>query len=513
MRRSVLGVAFVAIIGGIFAAGSTPVGATARMQMHQASVRLAGTVNVASLPAATGHTAGSGALRQQPYRTSPGNSSGGAAAIAAAAPQIQQLSIAAGIKLNPALKDTDNTSGLTPPDMAVGADKTHVVQMVNVVGKIWTNHVAGTAFQLSSFFLAGSDFISDPWVLFDQDSGHWFAGIGDFTLAGEDIAVSATGNPTGSWFIYQIQYPGQTGGGCPDQGKGGVDTNVLGLGFNEFAGVGCTGGFLGAGLEVFNKSQMIAGASVNFVYTNPIGSYFSLVPAQALSAGATTLYFASHDMNNTSKLLHRVTSVGVPTPTTSITLTALADLTLAHTYAAPPQAPQPGTSSLLNSGDQRMQHVVWKAGVGLLMTWTEACKPAGDTVKRDCGRVVATNDGVGGPAVIMDKELSKNAKYYVYPAATLNSANDVVADFEVTSSTIFPQLDAASAHVGLAFGTTLVLVPGTTGNATGRYGDYSAVALDPGGTTPNQNVWAAGEIGGPNTGDWQTGVREVKVTP
>jgi hypothetical protein len=511
MRRSVIGVAFVAIIGGIFAAGSTPVGATASIQTHQASVRPAGKVNVASLPKATGHTAGSAALRQMPYRTSPGNSPGAAAALAVVAAQAPSLSIAGGIKLTPALKDSDNTSGLTPPDMGVGADATHVVQMVNVVGKIWTNHVAGSAFQLSAFFLSGTNFISDPWVLFDQDSGHWFAGIGDFTLAGEDIAVSVTGDPTGSWFVYQIPYPGQPGGGCPDQGKGAVDNNVLGLGFNEFSGVGCTGGFLGAGLEVFNKSQMIAGATVNFVDTNPIASLFSLVPAQALSAGATTLYFASHDMNNTSKLLHRVTSVGVPPA--AVTLTQLGDLTLAHTYPAPPQAPQKGTGSLLNSGDQRMQHVVWKAGVGLLMSWTESCKPAGDTAQRDCGRVVATNDGVGGPAVTMDKELSKKANYYVYPAATLNSANDVVADFQVTSRALFPQLDAASAHVGLAFGTTLVLVPGTAGNATGRYGDYSAVALDPSGATPNKNVWAAGEIGGPVTSDWQTGIREVNVTP
>src|SRR4030088_241136 len=169
MRRSVIGVAFVAIVGGIFAAGSTPVGATAGTQTHQANVRLAGTVNVASLPKATGHTTGSGALRQKPFLTSPGNSPGAGAALAAAATQAPQLSIAAGVQLTPALKDTDNTSGLTPPDMGVGADATHVVQMVNVVGKIWTNHVAGTAFQLNAFFLSGTNFISDPWVMFDQE--------------------------------------------------------------------------------------------------------------------------------------------------------------------------------------------------------------------------------------------------------------------------------------------------------------------------------------------------------
>ena len=433
------------VIGAAFATtGSVPARAAGSIGTHSSSVALAGTVNVGSLPRAGSHQGSSGSIRQQPLRGNPGNGPGAATTVPAADTRSTlSLSIAPGTQLTPALADHDNTSALTPPDMGVGADSTHVVQMVNLVGKIWTNHVAGPAFQLSTFFGAGSNFLSDPWVMFDQESGRWFAGIGDFTLAGERIAISQTGDPTGSWWLYAIQYPGATGGGCPDQSKAGIDTNVLGLGFNEFSGVGCTGSYLGAGLEVFNKAEMIAGASVHFAYTNPIASYFSLVPAQSLSAGATTLYFASNDVNSTSTKLHRVTSTGVPTATTGPTLTALADLTLGHTYPQPPGATQPGTATPLNSGDQRMQHVIWKSGVGLLMTWTEGCVPATDTATRACGRVVATNDGVAGPAVKMDRELSKSGRYYVYPAATLNSANDVVATFGVTSGTIAPQLDAA----------------------------------------------------------------------
>src|SRR5207249_7105324 len=101
-----------------------------------------------------------------------------------------------------------------------------------------------SAFQLNTFFVAGTDFISDPWVLFDQESGRWFAGIFDVTRGGENYAVSTTGNPTGTWKVYL-----GTVGNCPDQGKGGVDTNVLALGYNMFSGIGCGGGFLGAGIQ------------------------------------------------------------------------------------------------------------------------------------------------------------------------------------------------------------------------------------------------------------------------
>jgi hypothetical protein len=518
MRQRVFGVAIVGMFAAMLAGVPVQAGAVSQsIPLHSSGIQLAGTVNVASLPSATGFSVASGVARQLPLRGNPGNGSAGPAgpAWSASADGIQAplLSAKPGRQLTKALTSADNPVALTPPDMAVGADKTHVVEMVNIVGRIWTSAVPGSTFQLNSFFLAGTDFISDPWVLFDQESGHWFAGIFDVTLGGEQMAASKTGDPTGSWFVYAVQYPGQPGGGCPDQGKGGVDNNVVTLGFNEFAGNGCTGGFLGGAVEIFNKTQMMAGASLNFVYTSPQPSWISMVPAQALSSGQTTAYFASNDLNSTSKMLHRVTSTGVPGLST-VTLTALADLTLAHTYPAPPKAKQPGTSTTLASGDQRMQHVVWKAGVGLLMSWTEACKPALDTAIRDCGRVIATNDGVGGPAVIMDKELSKKGQYYVYPAVTLNSANDVVATFGVTSTAIFPQLDAAVATVGGTFGPSLVLVKSTASNLTTRYGDYFAVALDPGGTTPNQNVWAAGEVGGgPGSFDWQTGVREVNVTP
>jgi hypothetical protein len=490
-------------------AGST---AAHAIRLQSGTSRLVGVVNVAKLPKAAGHAAGTGPLRQIPLRTPAGSSSGDAAvATSSAETRVPLLSIAPGTQLSPALADSDNTSGLTPPDMGLGADATHVVQMVNVVGRTWTSSVPGSVFSLDSFFIGGGHFISDPWVLFDQESGRWFAGVFDVTLGGERIAVSTTGDPTSTWGVYAIQYPGVSGGGCPDQGKGGVDNNVLALGFNEFAGNGCTGGLLGAGLEVFNKADMLAGVSVHFAYITPIASLFSMIPAQALSSGQTTEYFAGHDENNTSKALHRITSTGVPGVGPGVTLTGLADLTLAHTYPIPPKAKQKGTSTKLASGDQRTQHVVWKAGVGLLMTWDEACIPTGDTGKRDCARVVATNDGVGGPAVTMDVDLGKKAQHYVYPAATLNSANDVVMTFGVSSGRLFPQLDAASAPVGGAFTTPIVLATGTAANTTARYGDYFAVALDPSGTA-NQNVWAAGEIGGLSS-DWQTAIREVNVTP
>jgi len=475
-----------------------------------------GVVNATDLPKIVGQGAGTRPTRQIPFRTIGGDSGSPATPAAATAQTTAALPvIAPGPQRTPALALRDNIDGLTPPDMALGADATHVVEMVNVEGRIWTGANAGFAFQLSSFFASGQDFITDPWAFFDQESGRWFAGISDLNLGGQRLAVSRTGDPTGFWSLYAIQYPGLVGGSgqgigsCPDQAKAGIDNNVVAVSFNEYAS-DCTH-FLGNAIEVLNKADLVAGVAVHFAYTDLMRKFISLVPAQAVSGGQTTEYFAGHDLNNTSAALHRMTSVGTPGVDT-VTFSVLDDLPLAHTYPRPPNAKQPGTAIKLPSDDQRVNNVVWKRDVGLVMTWAEACIPADDTAPRACARVVATNDGVGGPAVTMDTDLAKKGQYYVFPAVTVNTANVVVVAFGVSSSTIFPQLDAAAAQIGGVFTPPIVLAKGAAPNTTGRYGDYFAVALDPSGTA-NQNVWAAGEIGGPLNNDWQTAIREINVSP
>jgi hypothetical protein len=508
MRRALIGAAisalFVAMVGNASGAGA----ANGQITLRSSTAKLTGTVNVVSLPKASGHQAGTGPMRHIPLRASPGGAGGGGSAsvVAAAGKVSPLLSFSKGTVLSGALKDSDNTVGLTPPDMAVGADATHVLQMVNVVGKIWTNGVPGTPFQLNAFFLAGANFTSDPWVLFDQESGRWFAGIFDITLGGERIAVSQTGNPTGSWFVYAIQYPGQPGGGCPDQGKGGIDSDTVALGFNEFSGVGCTGGFLGAGIELFSKAQMLAGQALSFQFTNPMPQFFSLVPAQALTNGMTTLFFASNGGAGSTKL-HRMTSTGIPP---SATLATLPDLTVKR-YNTPPPASQPRTAKKLDSGDVRMQHVVQKVigpNIRLLMSWTNKCTPTGDTTSRDCPRVTVTNETAG--SLVFSKNIATLGAYNFYPAATWNSSNDIVVTFGQSNGSTNPRLVGTASNGSSSFGPPIVLAAGSKPNTTGRYGDYFAVAQDP---ANQSNVWAAGEIGGPVNNDWQTAVVEVNVVP
>ncbi len=496
---------------------SSGVGAGEAISHHSGSVALAGTVNVARLPR---YSRSAHRVVRIPLRRGP-QSSLRAASASPSGTTTAGLSttVTPGTPLSGTLGDADNSTlgqgQLTPPDMGFTANGTNEVEFINDVGKVWTGTTPGTAFSLANFFSPSStgDFLSDPWVKWDAGSGRFFAGIFDVSLGGEIMAVSQTSNPGGTWFLYRVQYPstagGITAGGCPDQGKGGVDNNVVGLGFNEFAESGVAGcptaaSFQGAGLEVFNKSQMMAGSTVNFTYTDPLTSYFSLVPADTLTASATTEYFASLD-SGSGTALHRVTSAGVPPAT--VTLTALADITVPG-YSNPPKAPQQGTTVKLDTGDDRTQNVA-ALGTKMTVTATVGCKPSGDTTRRSCGRVYEVNNGTN--TLTTSRTISAAGTYYFYPAATLVGTGTVGVSIGRSSSTTFGSLYTTAGTWGGTLAAPALVRAGTAANTTTRYGDYNAAAPQPG--TTNQ-FWVAGEIGGTSgsTFKWNTSAGPVTAS-
>jgi hypothetical protein len=467
---------------------------------HSRSVRLAGTVNVASLARSVASThsnvriplrPGQQLFSPQPSTPLEGTTTGAASS----------LTITPGTPLVGTLGDGDNialTGGqLTPPDMGFAANGSQEIELVNAVGKIWNGTTPGPGFSLASFFspISPGDFLGDPWVKWDAGSGRFFAGIGDFTWEGELMAVSQTSDPSGSWFLYRVQYPstadGIIAGGCPDQGKGAVDNNVVALGFNEYweSGVaGCTApNSADAAIEVFNKSQMMAGATLNMAFTDPLTNRFSMVPADTLTTSATTEYFASLDYG-TGTTLHRLTSVGVPGVST-VTFTSLADITVPG-YSIPPSSPQKGTTTLIDSGDDRTQNVA-VLGNNMTVTATVGCVPKNDTATRSCGQVYEVNNGTN--TLKKSVTIAHANTYFFYPAATFIGTGTVAVSIGRSTSTTFGSLYTTAGTWGANMAGPLHLKAGNVANITGRYGDYFAATPQPG--TTNQ-FWVAGEVGG-----------------
>src|SRR2546425_11318776 len=171
-----------------------------------------------------------------------------------------------------------NPCRCSPPDQGLGASDKFVVQMVNLAGTIYSTSgsVRKATFSLSDFWflpVRGGPIgigMSDPEVVFDAIAGHWYASIIDvFDVNRVNFAVSATDDPTGTWFIYRVIANLGPASEClttcqhtlPDQPYIGYSDDKFLITANDFVidfNTG-TGPFIGVQVWILNKAEMIAG--------------------------------------------------------------------------------------------------------------------------------------------------------------------------------------------------------------------------------------------------------------
>src|SRR5712664_2254468 len=217
-----------------------------------------------------------------------------------------------------------NPCRCSPPDQGLAASDKFVVQMVNLAGTIYSTSgsVRKATFSLSDFWflpVRGGPLgigMSDPEVVYDAIAGHWYASIIDtFDVNRVNFAVSATADPTGTWYIYRVIANLGPAGEClttcqhtlPDQPYIGYSNDKFLITANDFViefNTG-TGPFIGAQEWILNKGEMIAGNRFIHLVTND-GTFpptatpnplpntdFAIRPAQHLSS-TTTAYMAEN---------------------------------------------------------------------------------------------------------------------------------------------------------------------------------------------------------------------------
>ena len=237
-------------------------------------------------------------------------------------------------------------------------------------------------------------FVTDPSCLYDAQTNRWFVVVltlethanGSFTHANHlDIAVSQTGNPTGSWNVYRVDVTGDgsnpdASNACPclgDYPHIGADANGFYVTTNAYPWNG--NGFDGAQIYAFSKAQLAAGAAtVTMQHIDTFGMVnapsdagstqpgFTVWPAQSPGPGSFetanggTEYFLSS--NAADEATHPVAGTGgnytssqivawtlgntssLNTATPALTLTN--KIVPVNQYAIPPKQQQPGSGSL-----------------------------------------------------------------------------------------------------------------------------------------------------------------------
>jgi len=480
-----------------------------------------------------------------------------------------------------------NQFSLEPPDQGLCVGNGFVLEAVNTALRVFSTAGAPLtgATTINAFFgLAPEiirsnppvfgDFTSDPKCYFDAATKRWFLTVlqldvdpssGGFTGRGHLLlAVSRTGDPTGSFNLYSIDSTNDGTNGTPshpncpclgDQPLIGADANGFYITTNEFGPSPSFDFFNGAQIYALAKSKLVAGTlgtvtlidGADALLAQGGSTAFSVQPATAPPGGAfasanggTEFFLSTADFRTT--LDDRI-AVWALTNTSSLDsrnprLTLQATIVQSEVFGVTPAAQQrdgplplanafgspTGKLELLDTNDQRMNQVVFAAGKLWSAVGTVVKTPTGHTVAGVAYFVVTPSVSAGGTlggAIASQGYVSVNEQYLSYPSVGVNAAGGAVMTFTLVGPDFFPS--AAYTKIDLATGPGDVHVSGQgagpedgfTGyaffgstNRVARWGDYSAAVADEAG-----NIWLAAEYITPRPrtffANWGTFVTKV----
>jgi Concanavalin A-like lectin/glucanases superfamily len=424
---------------------------------------------------------------------------------------VSPLTVTPNLVLEGASGGSPNPCGCSPPDPNAGVGPNHVFEMVNLAGIIYNKDgtLAKSTFSLYTFFsLSTSKSLSDPQVFYDAISGRWFASIIDISDLSLQIAVSTSSDPTGTFNLYSIS----TGSHLPDQPFIGTSDDKFVISANDFNTAGTS--YQGVQYWVLNKSEMVSGAStIDLVASTPDTTMFTLRPVRHLTS--TSVFYmvtnclsacvSSSSLTTTSASLLALT--GVPPGPVTVTSNTFS----IATSTSPPDAQQPGTSTLLATNDNRILSATWEAN-NLWLSWNDACVPSGDTMTRSCVRLIElTTAGTGAPAKNQDFDYSSNAQYFFYPAVSLYQGQLAVV-YGQSSTTFYPSL-LVTGRLPTDPTNTLqapaTIRTGIQPDISTRYGDYFSAATDPTATSTS-TFWVTGEYRASSvSSSWNTAIARV----
>jgi hypothetical protein len=395
-----------------------------------------------------------------------------------------------------------NNCGCAPPDVQIAAGPDQEVEMVNLAYQVFDRNGSSVhSGSLATFFSSGSDFLSDPKVLYDNLSGRWLASILDFGSSGYILlAVSTTSDALGTWTVYRIPAPP---GRFTDQPILGVSAQAIGLSGDVFDASSST--YYGSELWVVNKSDALAGANLSYASFGPAATEYSVHAVQSVSV-AGTLYFAMTSYGGSTSAIEVIAASGVPPAPVSLTES---NLTVGSITQAP-SAPQPSTSSTINPGDPRIEDAIWRSNL-LWVTFSDACQPPTDSSARGCARFVVID--TANDTVRQDLEVGLPGGGLFYPAFSVADDGRVSFVVGASSPTLYPSVLASGWGAGSLGGApepARFVANGTQSIACGgdcRYGDYFGAAQSPG----SDGAWVAGQYLTSTSVAWETRIGLVRI--
>ncbi|HLZ20822.1 MAG TPA: hypothetical protein VKQ30_01690, partial [Ktedonobacterales bacterium] len=362
--------------------------------------------------------------------------------------------------------------------------------------------------------LCQSDNDGDPVVAYDSISNRWL--ISQFAVTNPDpnyyqcVAVSTTGDPTGTYNRYSFSYTN-----FPDYPKFGVWPDGYYATFNMFDSLN---NFLGGQICAYDRTAMLNGTAATQQCFSAGSSFGGLLPStldgtQLPPSGSPNYVLA---LNTTTSLAFWKFHVDFTTPSNSTFTgpTSIAVASYAQACGGATCIPQSGTTNQLDSlADRLMYRLEYRnfgtyeslvvdhavtAGSSVGMRWYEIRNPAGT------------------PSVFQSGTYAPDSSYRWMGSIAQDKSGDMAMGFSISSSSTHPGISytgrLASDPAGqMAQGETSLIVGGgsQTGTLT-RWGDYSSMSVDP---SDNCTFWYTSEyIPADGSFNWKTRIGSFKFS-
>jgi len=396
-------------------------------------------------------------------------------------------------------------SAFDPSDNNLAVGPNHVIQIINDLSgsrfKIWNKSgvVVGNAAGTILSTVTGVSGAGDPVVMYDQLADRWvLTEFGPSACCNSlIIAVSVTGDPTGSWKIYQYTDPSF----FPDYPKYSVWHNAYYGRTSDFNAAGTA--FLGASVYAFDRNAMLAGAAtatmvrVRLFDAGPVSYYnMNTIGLDGTTPSTSNGLFAVPDQVNSKINIFEFTP-DFTTPANSV-VGPLIPITVAAYSLPPTGVVQQGSGIQPQTLGQRLMYRLSyrnRGGVESILV--------GHTI-----------GGTGAPAAVRWYEFRKIAgTWSLYQQGTINGSDgnsrwmpgismdangNIALMYNVAGPTAFPSIKYTGRNecdpLGQMTLPEATIINGTVPHTiASRWGDYNTLWADP---TIIGSFWSTAQYGG-----------------
>ncbi|WP_316172195.1 VCBS repeat-containing protein [Bradyrhizobium sp. SZCCHNRI3037] len=410
--------------------------------------------------------------------------------------------------------------GYFPPDCGIAAGVNYVCTTVNDHFDVYSKtgaHVIGESLQ-TLFNVPGSDFVFDPQVTYDQNSGR-FVVIADNRTGSSssiDIAISRDGNPLDGWYTFSTGVG--LGNSWLDHPLLGLDGSTLYVEGNYFDFT--TGNYTQSGVWAWNLQSLEAGvgATAYFYSASSFGGFndqFAPAHMYGAESGVSNFLIEYEQLSGTDYInVVRVNNAGTGTGSFSRQMIAVGNIS----DQTPTGALQSGNSTTLDDGETSIQDAVWRGN--RLYAVTEIRVGFGSSAHDVVHWFVVDTSNLNALTLISQGNIDfapingLNWDTY-YGNLTVDDSGNLIIGFSVSGSSLYassmyaviPPNASGLTDGGNILGQGLASYVQLDNLGRDRWGDYSGIAIDP---TDGKSFWVFNQYA--NSGNaWATSIGEGHI--